>query len=93
MCDCGLRLDRQYVKYHSDSVWMGVVAMELKDLRKGLRVWVVNESKIPPGESQFGVVQRVHEDFAGNRFLRISVLLDGGGTIIGGLKPEDLDFE
>ncbi|WP_339079614.1 hypothetical protein [Pseudomonas sp. TMP9] len=67
--------------------------MELADIREGKRVWIINRSKVPQGEQAFGTVQRVFHEYGDVKFLNISVLLDGGGHVVGGLQPGDLDFE
>lgn len=66
--------------------------MELTKIRKGLRVWITNPQKVPLGELPYGAVQRVHDEFCGQYLLSICVMLDNG-SFIGGLQPDDLDYE
>lgn len=67
--------------------------MQLNEIRKGLRVWVTNESKVPPGLLPYGTVIRTHDFYGDHPLQNIAVLLDEEGHLVVGLKPEDLDFE
>lgn len=67
--------------------------MQLSSIRKGLRVWITNEAKVPRGYLPYGTVIRVHDHHGDHPLLNIGVLLDQEGHVVGGLRPEDLDFE
>lgn len=67
--------------------------MQLKEIRKGLRVWITNESKIPLGLLPYGTVSRVYDFYGDHPLQNVAVLLDEEGHLVVGLTPEDLDFE
>lgn len=67
--------------------------MRLNDIRKGLRVWITNPQKVPAGYLPYGTVIRVQDHIGDHAVLNIGVLLDEEGHVVGGLRPEDLDFE
>lgn len=66
--------------------------MQLEDVRVGMKVMIVKDQK-SPSYLKTGTVLSIYDDYTGNLVMIRVVLEDGSGSVLGGLQPEDLDFE